>query len=393
MTKHPPISIFALQTPEERARTERLAEALEECGPNEVKAAYRQLGLEEPASSEPERALPEPGTQGHSERKDTGIVQWLRNHGAVAACLAVLVVIGGVYLGYNVGWNGATDAATAAREQAVAAENAQLAKDLEQREKNVNTRYKKLGIDTKSADRIPADKVKPITVDAVKVKPATELKRIGKVDVSKGTGIKLDVPIVNQLDDSNGGRALGDGCEVASLAMLLQFAGVKVTKEELQDAMPTVPMVGEDGLHGNPNKAFVGNMAGAAGSQGGYSVYHAPVAALAQDYLLNRSFKVVDLSGQSFTVLLKELASGNPVWVITTTSMQPDLLEEVWETAEGTIRVNWMLHSVVVTGYNDKSVFINDPYGYAQNVPYDRADFEAAWKLMGSQAVVIVPTE
>ena len=393
MTKHPPISIFALQTPEERARTERLAEALEECGPNEVKAAYRRLGLEEPKSPEQAPALPEPKTQEHSERKDAGIVQWLRNHGAVAACLAVLVVIGGVYLGYNVGWNGATDAATAAREQAVAAENAQLAKDLEQREKNVNTRYKKLGIDTKSADRIPADKIKPITVDAVKVKPATELKRIGKVDVSKGTGIKLDVPIVNQLDDSNGGRALGDGCEVASLAMLLQFAGVKVTKEELQDAMPTVPMVGEDGLHGNPNKAFVGNMAGAAGSQGGYSVYHAPVAALAQDYLLNRSFKVVDLSGQSFTVLLKELASGNPVWVITTTSMQPDLLEEVWETAEGTIRVNWMLHSVVVTGYNDKSVFINDPYGYAQNVPYDRADFEAAWKLMGSQAVVIVPTE
>ena len=232
-----------------------------------------------------------------------------------------------------------------------------------------------------------------LDVDAVKVKPATELKRIGEVDVSKGTGIKLDVPIVNQLDDSNGGRALGDGCEVASLAMLLQFAGVKVTKEQLQDAMPTVPMVGEDGLRGNPNKAFVGDMAGAAGSQGGYSVYHAPVAALAQDYLLNRSFKVVDLSGQNFTVILKELASGNPVWVITTTSMQPDMLEEVWETAEGTIRVNWMLHSVVLTGYNDKSVFINDPYGYTQNVPYDRADFEAAWKLMGSQAVVIVPTE
>ena len=84
MTKHPPVSIFALQTPEERARTERLAEALEECGPNEVKAAYRRLGLEEPASPEPERALPEPGAQEHSERKDTGIAQWLRTHGAVA---------------------------------------------------------------------------------------------------------------------------------------------------------------------------------------------------------------------------------------------------------------------------------------------------------------------
>ena len=108
---------------------------------------------------------------------------------------------------------------------------------------------------------------------------------------------------------------------------------------------------------------------------------------------MNRSFKVVDLTGENFTVLLKELASGNPVWVITTTTMQPDLLEEVWETPDGTMRVNWMLHSVAVTGYDDKHIYINDPYGYDQNVPYDRAGFEAAWKLMGSQAVVIVPTE
>ena len=397
MTKHSPISIFALQTPEERARTERLAEALQDCGPNEVKLAYRRLGLEEPSAPEPERTLPKPGPEAHSEKKDNQAAKGVRKGWAVAACLVLAVVIGGVTLGYNAGWNGATDAATAVQERATAeaeaAENANIAKDLKQREKNVKARYEKLGIDTTSADRVPADEIDPITVDSVQTKPTTELERIGEVDVSKGTSIKLDVPIVNQLDDSNGGRVLGDGCEVASLAMLLQFAGVKVTKEELQDAMPTVPMVDEDGLHGNPNKAFVGDMAGIIGSQGGYSVYHAPVAALAQDYLLNRSFKVVDLSGQNFTVLLKELASGNPVWVITTTSMQPDLLEEVWETPEGTVRVNWMLHSVVLTGYDDKSVYINDPYGYAQNVPYDRAGFEAAWKLMGSQAVCIVPTK
>ena len=398
MTKHPPISIFALQTPEERARTERLAEALEECGPNEVKAAYRRLGLEEPAAAQPSSALPAGGESRRQEKAPAAALQKLRRYWGVAACLALAVVVGGVAAGYNIGWGSATDAAAVAQAQAAAeAEAAAKAKepplDLVQREKNVKARYKKLGIDMTSADRVPANQIDPITVDRVKTKPVTELKRIRKVDVSKGTSIKLDVPIVNQLDGSNGGRVLGDGCEVASLAMLLQYAGVKVTKEQLQDAMPTVPMVGEDGLRGNPNKAFVGDMAGVIGSQGGYSVYHAPVAALAQDYLLNRSFKVVDLTGRPFTVLLKELACGNPVWVITTTTMQPDLIEEVWQTAEGAVRVNWMLHSVVVTGYDDKSIYINDPYGYTQNVPYDRKGFEAAWKLMGSQAVVIVPTE
>jgi len=327
MTKHPPISIFGLQTPEERARTERLAEALEDCNPNEVQAAYRRLGLAEPV--ELGRALPGANEQASAPAahgKSTARKRSEKRYWPAAACLLAAMALAGVSFGYNMGWGDAADAARIAQEQAAAeaaaqAEAAMQAPDLAQREENVKTRYKNLGIDTKSADRVPADKIDPITVDGVKVKPATELKRIGEVDVSKGTGIKLDVPIVNQLDDSKGGRVLGDGCEVASLAMLLKYAGVKVTKEQLQDAMPTVPMVGEDGLRGNPNKAFVGDMAGFAGSQGGYSVYHAPVAALAQDYLLNRSFKVVDLTGQNFTVLLKELASGQPVWVITPTHM------------------------------------------------------------------------
>ena len=399
MTSHPPISIFALQTPEERARTERLAEALDECNPNEVAAAYRRLGLQAPADAQAQSAVLA-SKEVARPKKAPVRHDWKRGkRWAIAACLALVVAVaaGGTSLGYTAGWGDATDAATAAQQkaeaEAKAAEKAHEPIDLAQREENVKTRYKNLGIDTSSADRVSADQIDPITVYPVSTKPATELKRIGEVDVSKGTGVKLDVPIVNQLDDSNGGRALGDGCEVASLAMLLQNAGVKVSKEELQDAMPTVPLVGEDGLRGNPNRAFVGDMAGVPGSQGGYSVYHGPVAALAQQYLLNRSFKVVDLTGQNFTVMLKELASGNPCWVITTTSMQPDLIEEIWETPDGTVRVNWMLHSVVVTGYDDESVYINDPYGYTQNVPYDRKGFEAAWKLMGSQAVCIVPTE
>lgn len=395
MSKHRPISIFALQTEEERARTEQLAAALETCGPNEVRLAYERVGLPAPADAAteaPDEPEPEKGP------RSRGLSGWIAAHRAAAACLAVAAVLAvGVPLGYSAGWSNGAEEGAAAAQAAAEAEAAAAAAippaDLAQREANVKTRYKKLGIDVSSMDRVDPDSVDPITVDKVAVKPATELKRIGDVDVSKGTGVKLDVPIVNQLDTSDGGRELMSGCEVASLAMLLRYAGVKVTKEELQDEMPTVPLVDGKGLHGNPNRAFVGAMEGSSTGGVGYSVYHGPVAALAQQYLLNRSFKVVDLTGQSFTVLLKEVASGNPVWVITTTTMQPDLIEEVWETADGPIRVNWALHSVPVTGYDDDHIYINDPYGYAQNVPYDRDGFEKAWKLMGSQAVVIVPTQ
>ena len=393
MSTHRPISIFALQTEEERARTQRLAEVLEECGPNEVRLAYEQLGLPEPNASKPTEAS-EPVATAKRQNAQGKFGAWIASHKQAAACLLVAAVLTvGVPLGYSMGWSNGSDSATEAAEAAAAAAEEQATPDLAQREANVKARYKNLKIDVSSADRVDADKIDPIPVSKAKPKPTTELKRIADVDVSKGTKVKLDVPLVNQMDDSNGGKVMPNACEVASLAMLLQFAGVKVTKEELADAIPNVPLVREDGLHGNPNKAFVGDMAGELGGQGGYSVYHGPIAALAQDYLLNRSFKVVDLTGQKFTVLLKELASGNPVWVITTTTMQPDMLEEVWETPDGTMRVNWMLHSVAVTGFDDKHIYINDPYGYDQNVPYDRKGFEAAWKLMGSQAVVIVPTE
>jgi len=391
MSTHRPISIFALQTEEERARTERLAEALEGCGPNEVRLAYERAGLPEPDAGSAADSI-EAAAAEKLPNARSGFGAWVAEHKQAAACLLIAAVLAvGIPLGYSVGWSNASDeAAQAAAEQAAEVEEPV---DLAQREANVNAHYKNLKIDVSSADRVSAGKIDPITVDKAKPKPTTELKRIADVDVSKGTKVKLDVPLVNQLDDSNGGKVMANGCEMASLAMLLQHAGVKATKEKLASEIPTVALVGKNGLHGNPNKAFVGVMEGESGDQAGYSVYHGPVAALAQRHLLNRSFKVVDITGQKFTVLLKELASGNPVWDITTTTMQPDMLEEVWETPDGTMRVNWMLHSVVVTGFDDKHVFINDPYGYDTNVPYDRKGFEAAWKLMGSQAVVIVPTE
>lgn len=240
------------------------------------------------------------------------------------------------------------------------------------------------------ADRIPAEEITPITVDPVAAVPEAELARLASVDVSPGTSRQLEVPVVNQMDDSEGGRSLWAGCEVASLAMVLRHAGIEVTKEELQDLTPTVPLVGPDGLYGNPNRAFVGEMDGDE-SGFGYSVYHGPIAELAQRYTLNRPLKTVDLTGQSFTTVLKEVADGNPCWIITTTSMTPETMPETWQTAEGTVEINWALHSVVVTGFDDESVYINDPYSYSPNTGYNRDDFERAWKLMGSQAVAVVP--
>lgn len=457
MTEHAPISIFALQTDEQKARHARIDQALEEFAPDELREAYLRLEEGEPeagervgkhASSAGEGA---PGTAQEGARKgkhaqvsgkhaaespggepeaseapdaradeesdaetnadvktskaahakaatgeadgegaaDAKRPKSFRTYGVLGAVAALLLVLG---FAAGANWNPAGIEAPSASGSSVAESSTSAAPDQARRDANVAARHEALGFDADEMDKVAPGEMEPITVDAVKVKPTSELKRLADVDVSAGTSVQLDVPIVNQLDTSDGGEYLLAGCEIASLTMLLQDCGVKVTKEELMEATPTVPLVGDDGLYGNPNKAFVGDMHGDYDNPG-YSVYHAPIVALAQSYLLNQPYQVVDLTGQPFTVMLKELASGNPCWVITTDNMQPEMMEEVWQTDEGEMVINWALHSVVVTGYDDEHIYINDPYGYTQNVPYDRDTFEQTWKLMGSQCVTIVPTK
>ena len=85
--------------------------------------------------------------------------------------------------------------------------------------------------------------------------------------------VRLDVPLVNQMD----APTLFNGCEVTSLAMLLQFNGKRVTKNELANNLSTTP-IEQNGLHGNPDKAFVGSI---SGDSPGLGVNHAPIAKLA----------------------------------------------------------------------------------------------------------------
>jgi uncharacterized protein YvpB len=51
----------------------------------------------------------------------------------------------------------------------------------------------------------------------------------------------------------------------------------------------------------------------------------------------------------------------------------------MWQTKEGTLNVTYHEHSVVMTGYDDKSVYINDPLADELNKKVNRHDFEEAW--------------
>ncbi|MFF2448390.1 C39 family peptidase [Neobacillus sp. NPDC058068] len=189
--------------------------------------------------------------------------------------------------------------------------------------------------------------------------------------------ILLDVPLLNQMDKPK----LYNGCEVTSLAMILNYHGIKVTKNELAEKIKTVPLTYSNGKKGNPNAGFVGDMANGPG----LGVYNGPVFELAQKYVGDRA---VNLTNQPFSDLLTEVGQGLPVWVITTSNFTPVSVFQTWDTPQGKIDITFSEHSVAITGYDENYIYINDPYG-EKNKKINKDSFIKAWEKMGKQAIVI----
>lgn len=189
--------------------------------------------------------------------------------------------------------------------------------------------------------------------------------------------IKLDVPLINQMDAPR----LYNGCEITSLAMILNYHGIKVTKNEVAKKVKTVPLTYSNGKKGNPNAGFVGDMANGPG----LGVYNGPVLEVAKKYVGDRA---VNLTNHSFDEVLEEVGQGLPVWIITTSSFAPVSVFQTWNTPQGKIDITFSEHSVVITGYDKNYIYINNPYG-EKNQKVNRVSFIKAWEQMGKQAIVI----
>jgi uncharacterized protein YvpB len=180
---------------------------------------------------------------------------------------------------------------------------------------------------------------------------------------------------------------LYNGCEVTSLSMLLDAAGHPVDKIQLAESIakdPTPEIKDDNGniqSWGDPNRGFVGDI---TGGNPGYGVYHQPVFDLLNQIM---SGSAMDLTGHSFTDLLQQVSSGVPVIVWTTTDFQPTHDWITWQSPDGLIHATLDEHVVLLVGYNDHQVFVNDPQDGSQAKPVDRSAFQASWEQLGRQAV------
>jgi uncharacterized protein YvpB len=207
--------------------------------------------------------------------------------------------------------------------------------------------------------------------------PHAEAKHLPSIKEEMKQSVLLDVPLFNQMDSPR----LYNGCEVTSLAMVMKYEGIDVTKNDLANEINRVPLRYNNGGYGNPNQGFVGNMEDGPG----LGVYQGPIFELAKKYFPDRA---ENLTGNPFNVLLQKVADGSPVWIITTASLSPAASFETWNTPNGPVNVTFQMHSVAITGYDENYIYVNDPYGI-KNKKVPKEAFIKAWELMGSQAVVI----
>lgn len=196
----------------------------------------------------------------------------------------------------------------------------------------------------------------------------------------------LEVPLILQNPE------LPRGCEVTSLAMLLQYAGVPADKmtlaQEIEKDSSSYQVKNGKIYFGNPHTGFVGNMYTL--KEPGYGVYHGPVCELLAKYLPGRA---IDLTGCAWEEVLLFVSEGVPVWVVANATFAPLAPADfqVWHTPQGPVKITYREHAVLLTGYDAENVYFNDPRFDVKNRRASRQEFTAAWEQMGRQAVTYLP--
>lgn len=196
----------------------------------------------------------------------------------------------------------------------------------------------------------------------------------------KKASVLLEAPAIRQFPE------LPSGCEITSMAMLLQFAGIEKSKMDLVKEMkkdPTPMVKSADGsisYWGNPNTGFVGDI---TGKTRGFGIYHAGLFGLLQSY----APKAVDLTGGPFERLEDKLSEGVPVVAWTTLDYRAPSQWVVWDTPLGPIQTTFMEHAVLLVGYDEENVYVNDPQTGKAQVKIQKEGFVSSWEAMGRQAL------
>lgn len=174
-------------------------------------------------------------------------------------------------------------------------------------------------------------------------------------------------------------------CEAAALKMALYGKGVRVSENDIMKVVGYDPTKRSNGIWGNPNGAFVGDINGKQNTTG-YGVYWGPVARAAKIWRPDSEA----ITDWTLDKIINEVAAGNPVEFWGT--IEPSA-KDFWKTPSGEAINAWKgEHTRVVVGFigsksNPRTLIINDPIGGILYWPKEK--FSANWAKFNNSGVVV----
>ena len=200
--------------------------------------------------------------------------------------------------------------------------------------------------------------------------------------------IKFDVPLVTQNPD------YPNGCEAASATMLLNYHSIDITLKQFIDTyLITAPVYEKDGKRfgPDPSKAFAGNPSDVMYGWGtleptikwSLSKVASDKTPLAQYDVITNDQKL-DLS--TLSSLMK-----TPLIIWATTDYTPVKEVYQWYSYDGKRTYTYAKnsHTVILTGYDEKYYYINDPLKDKKDIAIEKDKLEDCFDSAGRQAVTI----
>lgn len=188
---------------------------------------------------------------------------------------------------------------------------------------------------------------------------------------------KLDVDPVLQLPE------LPTGCEITSLATVLNYYGYDISKTQLADEYLECGEVGDT----DPNEKFIGSP---------YDIHSCGcfsnvIADAAKSFSEKNgcNFKVYNLYGLSLDDLYKYVEDGKPVVIWSTIDLKETYRNITWDVDGKEIAWRANEHCMVLIGYDkdNNTCIVSDPLQGIKEYPRDL--FNQRYEELGKQAVVV----
>jgi uncharacterized protein YvpB len=166
-------------------------------------------------------------------------------------------------------------------------------------------------------------------------------------------------------------------CEARSAVDLAAYYGIDINEMEFLERLPRSD---------NPEKGFVGDYRDSKGQipPSSYGVHAGPVADLLRDFGLQVEAK----KGLTWKRIRKEISAGRPViaWVINNTL--PGYAVEYTSSDGETNLVASFEHTVIIIGYDQNYVTIQDGGSVYQRTI---SQFLDSWGVLGNMAILVTP--